>query len=72
MHPEDDTILQLASTVAEALGDQVEVHVDLARAEFARDARALLAAAPCACAGVRSRNPRRCCSMGFHSNRRAT
>ncbi len=49
MHPEDDTILQLASTVAEALGDQVEVHVDLARAEFARDARALLAnAAPLA------------------------
>lgn len=42
MHPEDDTILQLASTVVDALGDQVEVHVDLARAEFARDARALL------------------------------
>jgi len=42
MHPEDETILQLASTVVDALGDQVEVHVDLARAEFARDARALL------------------------------
>lgn len=43
MHPEDETILQLASTVVDALGDQVEVHVDLARAEFARDARALRA-----------------------------
>jgi hypothetical protein len=41
MDPNEHSVTHLAATVADALGEQVELHVELAKAEFRRDLRAM-------------------------------
>lgn len=49
MDPVDDTFGHLVACVTEALGEQAELHVELAKAEIARDVRTFVrAAAPLA------------------------
>ena len=42
MDRDDDTVGHLVSRVADALGQQAELHIELAKAELSRDAKALV------------------------------